>query len=233
MKTIRRYDDLGKSDFGWLDSRHTFSFGGYRDPQWMGFGPLRVINNDRVEGGAGFSPHSHANMEIISYVMDGGLAHGDSLGTKSVIPAGNVQLMSAGSGITHSEYNANEDAPVHFYQIWVMPDVANEKPEYQEMKLDHIDTKNKLAPVITPEGTPGTLKIKQDARMLLGRFDAGEVIQLPATTGRKAWVQVTRGSVVIDGETLREGDGLGLADEGLQQASAGQDAEIIVFDMAA
>lgn len=130
MKTIRRYADLGKSDFGWLDSRHTFSFGGYRDPQHMGFGPLRVINNDRVEGGAGFSPHSHANMEIISYVMDGGLAHGDSLGTKSVIPAGNIQLMSAGSGITHSEYNASDDAPVHFYQIWVMPDVVNKDPEY-------------------------------------------------------------------------------------------------------
>ncbi len=233
MKTIRRYADLGKSDFGWLDSRHTFSFGGYRDPQHMGFGPLRVINNDRVEGGAGFSPHSHANMEIISYVMDGGLAHGDSLGTKSVIPAGNIQLMSAGSGITHSEYNASDDAPVHFYQIWVMPDVVNKDPEYQEMKLDHIDTKNKLAAVITPEGTNGTLKIKQDARMLLGRFDAGQSIQIPATQGRKTWVQVTRGSIAVDGTTLNEGDGLGIAEEAIPSVRAESDSEIIVFDMAA
>lgn len=233
MKVVRRYADLGKSDLGWLDSRHTFSFGGYRDPRWMGFGPLRVINNDRVEGGAGFSPHSHANMEIISYVMQGDLAHGDSLGTESVIPAGNVQLMSAGSGITHSEFNAREDAPVHFYQIWVMPDVTDQDPGYQEMTLDHIDAHNKLTAIITPEGTPGTLKIKQDARMLLGRFDAGETIQLPATQGRKAWVQVTRGAIAIDGTTLQEGDGLGIADEAIQSASAEENAEIIVFDMAA
>lgn len=233
MKTFRLYKDLGKSDFGWLDSRHSFSFGGYRDPQWMGFGPLRVINNDRVEGGAGFSPHSHANMEIISYVMDGGLAHGDSIGTKAVIPAGNVQLMSAGSGITHSEFNASDDAPVHFYQIWVMPHVMNEQPRYQELALNGVDMHNKLAPVITPNGEAGTLHIKQDATMSLGRFDAGAVVNLPDTKGRKAWVQVTRGAITIDGQTLSEGDGVGIADEAATVAKAAQDAEILVFDMAA
>jgi redox-sensitive bicupin YhaK (pirin superfamily) len=233
MKTIRLYKDLGKSDFGWLDSRHTFSFGQYRDPQWMGFGPLRVINNDRVEGGAGFSPHSHANMEIISYVMDGGLAHGDSLGTKSVIPAGNVQLMSAGSGITHSEFNASEDKSVHFYQIWIIPDVVNEKPGYQEMKLDRIDAKNKLARIVTQDGANDTLKIKSDAALSLGRFDAGAAIPLPATKGRKAWVQVTRGSITLDGQTFEAGDGVGISDEAAQNAKAAQDAEVLVFDMAA
>ncbi len=231
MKTLRPYSDLGKTDFGWLDSRHSFSFGHYHDPQWMGFGPLRVINNDRVSGGAGFSPHSHDNMEIISYVISGGLAHGDSIGTKSVIPAGSIQLMSAGSGITHSEYNADAADPVHFFQIWVMPNVRNEAPSYQEMRLDGFDASNRLVPIITPDGRVGSLRIKQDATVSLGRFVAGQTLEIPKSDTQDIWIQIIKGDALIGETPLQDGDGMGIHNEEPFSVLFANPTELLVFFM--
>ncbi|NBX65432.1 MAG: pirin family protein [Proteobacteria bacterium] len=231
MKNIRSYNDLGKTNIGWLDSRHSFSFGQYFDPAYMGFGHLRVINNDRVLGGAGFSPHSHDNMEIISYVMEGGLAHGDSIGTKSVIPAGSIQLMSAGSGITHSEYNADPEKPVHFYQIWVKPNVRNEAPGYQEKRLDAIDALNHLVPIITPDGKDGTLRIKQDIRVFIGRFEAGKTLELPKTDTQSIWVQVTKGTAILDYNALEAGDGIAIKGEDVISITFPNPTELLVFFM--
>ncbi|MBU6235378.1 MAG: pirin family protein [Alphaproteobacteria bacterium] len=231
MKTLRLFKDIGHTDLGWLKSGHTFSFASYYDPKWMGFGHLRVINNDRVEGGGGFAPHSHDNMEIISYVTEGGLAHGDSLGNKSVIPYGSIQLMSAGSGITHSEYNDDSVLPVKFYQIWIKPNVRNEAPTYQEKSLFDIDATNQLVPLVTPDGRDGTLLIRQDATLSLGRFKAGETLTLPKTDTRDVWVQVVEGQALWEGQTLADGDGLGIRDEDEVSISFAKPTELLVFSM--
>lgn len=231
MKIFRPYRDLGETNLGWLHSRHSFSFGSYFDRAWMGFGPLRVINNDHVEGGAGFSPHSHDNMEIISYVMEGGLAHGDSLGTQSVIPAGSIQLMSAGSGITHSEYNASAEKPVRFLQIWIKPNVRGEAPSYQEKSLFGLEASRTLVPLVTPDGREGTLRIKQDTVISLGRFGAGETLALPESHTRDLWVQVVNGQGQSDGTALADGDGLGLTGEDRVSITFDKPTELLVFSM--
>jgi len=232
MKKIRRYTDLGRTQTDWLDGRHSFSFGRYYDPEWMGFGPLRVINNDRVAGGGGFAPHPHDNMEIITYVLDGALAHRDSMGNDAVIKAGNLQMMSAGSGIRHSEFNDSADKPVHLFQIWLMPDVENEAPTYQELDLGRGVPANTLHPVVTPDGRDGTMRIKTDATLSIARLTGGTRLELPANGNRKTWIQVTRGSIAVDGDVLSEGDGIGLSQESVT-VSANDNAEILVFDMAA
>lgn len=231
MKILRPYNELGQADFGWLQSHHTFSFGQYYDPAHMGFGPLRVINNDRVAGGAGFPMHGHQNMEIISYVLKGGLAHRDSLGTEAVIPAGNLQLMSAGAGIEHSEYNASKTDQVHFLQIWIKPSVLSTKPSYQELTLNPTDLANKLHPVVTPDGAGDSLQIKQDATLSIGRFTAGSTITIPETGPNKAWVQVASGHATGADITLGAGDGLGLTQEKALSLRADEDTEILVFSM--
>jgi redox-sensitive bicupin YhaK (pirin superfamily) len=229
MKTHRAFKDLGKTQLGWLDSSHSFSFGQYHDRAHMGFGPLRVINNDIVKGGAGFSPHAHNNMEIITYVIKGALAHRDSLGNQSTIEAGNIQVMSAGSGITHSEYNANELENVHFYQIWIKPNVLNEPPTYQERALVDVNTSNTLSPIVTPDGQGGTLRIKQNATLALGRFEAGKTLNLPATHNQKIWVQMIEGAAQTEDITLNTGDGLSLENEDATALTFTQNTELLVF----
>lgn len=231
MKTLRSYDSLGKADFGWLKARYSFSFANYFDRNWMGFGPLRVINNDRIAGGGGFAPHDHDNMEIITYVIDGRLAHGDSIGNKSVIEAGNIQLMSAGAGITHSEYNADAEKPVHLLQIWLKPNVRDEAPSYQERRLAEVKTRNELVPLVTPDGRDGTLRIKQDATLSLGRFDAGATLTLPKTDAQDIWVQVVQGEGRAGDTPLAEGDGLALRYEEEVSITFSKPTELLVFFM--
>lgn len=231
MIEVRRAEDRGRASFGWLDSRHTFSFGQYYDPAHMGFGPLRVLNDDRVAPGGGFAPHGHANMEIISYVLEGALEHRDSLGHGSVIRRGDVQRMSAGSGIRHSEFNASKVDPVRFLQVWVQPDVLNVEPGYAQTFFPEGERRGRLRLVISPDGSDGSLSIRQDARMYIGTFGTGDSAELALGGGRRAWVQVASGRIRLNGETLVEGDGAALRAEPLIAISHGDDAEILVFDL--
>jgi quercetin 2,3-dioxygenase len=232
MMTIRRSDDRGHAQHGWLDSRHTFSFGDYHDPSHMGFRALRVINEDRVQPAKGFGTHPHQDMEILSYVLEGGLAHKDSLGTGSIIRPGDVQRMSAGTGVTHSEFNASSTEPVHFLQIWLLPEQRNIAPGYEQKQFPEAARKGRLQLVASRDGREGSLTVHQDVAVYDALLAPGERAQLPLAGGRHAWVQVARGSVKLNGETLKVGDGAavsaepGLALEGLQQA------EVLVFDLA-
>lgn len=233
MKTIRKAAERGKTNLDWLQSHHTFSFGQYRDPEWMGFGPLRVINDDQVAPGAGFSPHSHANMEIISYVLYGKLAHDDSMGNGSTITTHEVQIMSAGSGIEHSEFNANDGDIVHFYQMWVTPNVKDADPKYQQRLFSNDQHKNNFFPVITPNGDKTSLSIRQDATLAIGRFDKGQIVAQNLDKGRKYWFQIAHGDVTINNVPLTTGDGLGLSDEETLSFIANDDAHVLMFDMVA
>lgn len=230
----RNSEDRGPTDLGWLKSMHSFSFGHYHDPQHMGFGPLRVINEDRVTPGAGFATHPHDNMEIISYVLSGELAHKDSMGNGAVIRPGEIQIMSAGTGVTHSEYNASNDNEVHFLQIWIIPEQRNTKPGYQQRPVDPETVKNRFAPVIVPEGgNNNALSIKQNATVYLGRFDAGRESTFKADPGRKYWLQIVRGKAQIAGQTGQGGDGFAIAQEESILLKTLSDAEFILFDLAA
>ncbi len=231
MISIRASEDRGKADFGWLKSRHSFSFGNYFDPAHMGFGPLRVINEDRVVPGAGFDTHGHRDMEIISYVLEGALEHKDSTGTGSVIRAGDIQRMSAGTGILHSEYNHSDKDPVHFLQIWIMPDRNGVEPGYEQKKLDMEAAHNGLALVAGPEAGESVVKIHQDARMYVSRLDAGSALEFELKPGRGVWVQVARGDLSINGRVLIEGDGAAIRDEQKLLIEAGSEAEIMLFDL--
>lgn len=233
MKTIRRFADLGRTRTDWLDGRHSFSFGRYVDRAWMGFGPLRVINNDTVSGGGGFSPHPHDNMEIITYVTDGALAHRDSLGNDAVIRAGDLQMMSAGSGIRHAEFNDSPDQPLHLFQIWIEPNVMDEAPTYQELKLDEAVKPNILQPLVTRDGRNGTMRIKANAELSIARIGKGRSVTLPAASKAMVWVQMTRGSAIVDGVTLDTGDAVGLEQEKALTLTAVNDAEALVFEMTA
>jgi len=233
MMTIRRSSERGPTRIGWLDSKHSFSFGSYHDPRFMGFGPLRVINEDKVAAGAGFDTHSHRDMEIISYVLDGGLEHRDSIGTGSVIAPGDVQRMSAGSGVAHSEFNASKTDPVHFLQIWIVPEARGIAPSYEQKTFPAEAKRGRLRLVGAPGGRDGAVTIHQDVDLYAGLFDAGEGAELALRPGRIGWVQVTRGTVTVNGAALHAGDGAALRDAEAITIEGGVAAEVLVFDMAA
>jgi redox-sensitive bicupin YhaK (pirin superfamily) len=230
MLEIRRSNERGYADHGWLKSFHTFSFAEYYDPKHVEFGPLRVINEDRVAPGAGFGTHGHRDMEIISYVLDGALAHKDSLGTGSTIKPGDVQRMSAGSGVMHSEFNASREQVVHFLQIWIQPNVRGITPSYEEKHFSVAEKRGKLRLIASPDAAEGSVRIHQDARVYAGLFDGDEAAHLTLATGRQAYVHVARGELVVNGEQLNAGDALKLRDATLE-LSQGRDAEVIVFDL--
>lgn len=231
MLTIRRSAERGHANHGWLDSFHTFSFANYYDPAHMGFGALRVINDDRIAAGRGFGTHGHRDMEIITYVLDGAVAHKDSMGSGSTIRPGNVQRMSAGRGVLHSEFNPLPDAETHLLQIWIEPDVAGIAPEYEEREFSDAQKRGRLQALVSPDGAEGSMKIHQDARLYAGLLDGDESAELPLAAGRRAWVHVARGEIVANGQTLKAGDALALSDEVAVKLSNGKDAEVLVFDL--
>jgi redox-sensitive bicupin YhaK (pirin superfamily) len=232
MMTIRRAADRGHANHGWLDSHHTFSFANYYDPAHMGFRALRVINDDRVTGGQGFGAHPHRDMEIISYVLEGALAHKDSTGTDGVIRPGDVQRMSAGTGVVHSEFNASKTDSVHFLQIWLMPDKQGIQPSYEQKTFSDADKRGKLRLVASPDARDGSLAIHTDARVYAGLFGSGETAALELAPKRHAWVHVARGKAKINGHELGEGDGIALSDERVIAIEGVSDAEVLAFDLA-
>ena len=233
MITIRRSSDRGAANHGWLNSRHTFSFGHYYDPNFIGFGALRVINEDRVKPAAGFATHGHSDMEIISYVLDGALEHKDSIGTGSVIRPGDVQRMTAGTGIRHSEYNHSADEQVHFLQIWIVPEKDGLAPGYEQTAFPAEERRGKLRLVGSRDGRDGSLTIHQDVKLYAGLFAQGERETLDLAPGRKAWVQVARGDVEISGHKLSAGDGAAVTDADRIDIAGVNESEILVFDLAA
>jgi redox-sensitive bicupin YhaK (pirin superfamily) len=230
MIARRPAGERGKANFGWLDSRHTFSFGHYHDDAHMGFGPLRVINEDRVTPGAGFDTHGHRDMEILSYVLEGELAHKDSIGTGSVIRPGEVQRMSAGTGIQHSEFNPSPKSPVHFLQIWILPERDGLKPGYQQNAFP-LDEKGRLHLVASGDGRDGSLTINQDVDLYAGRLTAGDSVDARLRNRRLGWLQVARGAVTLNGVALATGDGAAIEKESDLAIRAESDAEILLFDM--
>lgn len=230
--TLRRAEDRGRADFGWLDSKHTFSFGHYFDASHMGFGPLRVINDDRVAAGGGFPTHPHSDMEIISYVLEGALEHKDSLGTGSVIRPGDVQRMSAGTGIRHSEFNASKTAPVHFLQIWIIPEQKGLQPSYEQKAFAAAEKDGKLRLVASHDGREGSVTVHRDADVYATLLNGSQRVEHRVREGRGAWLQVARGTLVANGEALRPGDGVSFTGPGVVSLSDGEDAEVLLFDMA-
>jgi len=232
MLKVRHAEERGTANFGWLDSRHTFSFGDYHDPQQMGFGPLRVINEDRVSPGQGFGTHGHKDMEIISYVLEGALEHKDTIGTGSVIRPGDVQIMSAGTGIRHSEFNHSKAEPVHFLQIWVVPDREGIAPRYEQKTFADADKRGRLRLLGSFDGRDGSVLIHQDVRLFAAILDTGEQITHPLPAGRKSWLQVVRGAAVINGHDLRAGDGAAVEGEpALTLTTKTDGTEVLVFDL--
>lgn len=227
--SIRRSDARGAADHGWLKTQHSFSFAGYYDPAHMGFGPLRVINQDRVAPGRGFGTHGHRNMEIISYVVDGALAHRDSMGTGSVIRPGEVQLMSAGTGVTHSEMNASREEGVHFLQIWILPDVAHTAPRYDQKAFPR--TGDGLQLVVSPDGRDGSLRMQQNADLYRVQLTAGGTAE-HVVARRRSWVQVVKGTLTVRGALLQPGDGLAIEDADRLPMQAGDsEVEALLFDL--
>ncbi|HEY6644531.1 pirin family protein [Povalibacter sp.] len=232
MITVRKAEDRGTSRIGWLDSHHTFSFSDYHDPRHMGFRSLRVINDDTVAAGAGFGTHGHRDMEIITYVLDGALAHSDSIGTGSVIRPGDVQKMSAGSGIRHSEFNHSQTDPVHFLQIWIIPDRAGVQPGYQQLNFPRETKVGKLVLVASNEKREDLIHIEQDAKMYVTLLESSEqTVSHTLAAGRHAWIHVATGSVVVNGQTLRAGDGAAITDEATIEISGSPAGEVILFDL--
>ncbi|MFT6791859.1 MAG: redox-sensitive bicupin YhaK (pirin superfamily) [Cellvibrionaceae bacterium] len=231
---IRHAEDRGIANFDWLKSRHSFSFGHYYDPQHMGFGPLRVINDDRVDPGAGFPPHGHADMEIISYVVSGGLEHKDSIGTGSVILPGDVQRMSAGKGIRHSEYNASAEAPVHFLQIWIIPETQGIDAGYEQKRFfEGCSDDGQFKLVGSRDGRDGSITIHQDVNLYAGRFGNADAVSLDIHSDRLAWVQLVQGEINLKGEKLTQGDGVAFEKGETLSFSEANHAEVLVFDMTA
>ncbi|MEM1439686.1 MAG: pirin family protein [Pseudomonadota bacterium] len=231
MLAIRPAEERGIANFGWLDSRHTFSFGHYHDPRFMGFGPLRVINEDRVKPSQGFGTHGHSDMEIISYVLDGALEHKDSLGTGSIIRPGDVQRMTAGTGVRHSEFNASDEDPVHFLQIWILPEKNGLEPSYEQKAFTAEGKRGQLRLVGSRDGRDGTVTIHQDVDLYASLLDDGESVSHSFAEGRYGWLQVARGSVRLDGNVLTAGDGVALKDASSITIDGVDDAEILLFDM--
>ncbi|MEO5629008.1 MAG: pirin family protein [Thermomonas sp.] len=225
----------GVADFGWLHSKHTFSFGNYHDPEWMGFGPLRVINDDRVAGGGGFAPHRHANMEIISVVLDGALAHKDSSGNAGVIRAGDVQWMSAGHGIEHSEFNDSDARPVHFLQLWIQPDRLNAEPAYGQRQFDPAARRARWAVLASPDGEQDALPIRQQAWLRATMLHSGDAVALPLDPTRRHWLHVATGEVRLGDRVLQAGDALGFVDEAgaIDLQGVADASDVLLFDLPA
>ncbi len=232
MLTLRKSQDRGHADHGWLKSHHSFSFAGYHDPRHMGFGNLRVINEDRIAPGTGFGTHGHRDMEIISYVLSGELAHKDTLGNVKGIPPGDVQRMSAGSGVQHSEFNHAQDQTTHFLQIWIEPNLTGIAPSYEQKTFDDAQKRGRLRLVASPDGAEGSVLIHADARLHAGLFDAGEQATLALAPGRKGYVQLVRGELDVNGQRLRAGDAAMLDGEPQVVLGNGHQAEVLVFDLA-
>ncbi len=233
MITLRPANERGAANFGWLDSRHSFSFGNYYDPNHMGFADLRVINEDKVDPGQGFSTHGHRDMEIISYVLEGALEHKDSIGTGSVIRPGDVQRMSAGTGIMHSEYNASKTEPVHFLQIWILPQQKGIAPGYEQKAFTDAEKQGKLRLVGSRDGRNGSITIHQDVDLYAARLQTGESVSHSFVNGRVAWVQVARGAVMLNDQILTAGDGAAILEETMITLRGADEAEVLLFDMAA
>ncbi|CAG2130615.1 pirin family protein [Cupriavidus numazuensis] len=231
MIEIRKSEERGYADHGWLKSYHSFSFADYYDPQHVQFGPLRVINEDRVAPGMGFGTHGHRDMEIISYVLEGELAHKDSMGNGSVIRPGDVQRMSAGTGVRHSEYNHAAHDTTHFLQIWIMPDRTGIEPGYEEKRFEAADKRGRLRLVASPDGADGSVLVHQDVRLYAGLFDGDESATLALAPGRRAYVHVARGRVVVNGKPLEAGDAAKLESVDAVALTQGEDAEVLVFDL--
>lgn len=231
MIRVRRAFERGHFDHGWLDTYHTFSFSRYHDPRHMGFRSLRVINEDRVAPGKGFGTHPHRNMEIVTYVLEGALQHRDSLGTGSTIRPGELQRMTAGTGITHSEFNPSATDPVHLYQIWLLPERDGLKPSYEQRNFPEQDRNNRLCLVASPGGEDGSLAIQQDARLYLASLDPGREVSHELTADRHAWLQVLRGGVHLGGIKLSAGDGAALSDESALALRADGPSEVLLFDL--
>ena len=228
---IRRSNERGLADHGWLKSLHSFSFADYFDPKHVEFGPLRVINEDRVQAGEGFGTHAHRDMEIISYVLSGELAHKDSMGNGSTLRPGDVQRMSAGSGVRHSEFNASNAQPVHFLQIWITPSVAGIEPSYEEKRFETLEKRGRLRLIVSPDRADGSVMIHQNARVYAGLFDGAERATLTIPADRRAYVHVARGAVSANGIELEAGDALKLAQTTALTLQDGRDAEVLVFDL--
>jgi redox-sensitive bicupin YhaK (pirin superfamily) len=231
MLNIRKSQDRGSASFGWLRSQHTFSFGHYYDPAHMSVGPLRVINEDHVAPGRGFDPHSHKNMEIISYVLDGALEHKDSMGNGSVLRYGDVQRMSAGTGVTHSEYNGSKTEPAHFLQIWVIPAEAGGEPGYEEKHFDADSKRGRLRLVASPDGADGSVSLRQDVAIYATILDGEERVDHALAAGRQAYVQVARGAVTVNGVELAAGDAVRISEEAAVSLGGARDAEVLLFDL--
>jgi redox-sensitive bicupin YhaK (pirin superfamily) len=232
MITLRPSSERGHTQIGWLDSYHTFSFGGYQDPAHMGYGPLRVINDDRVEPAQGFGTHGHRDMEIITVVLEGALEHKDSLGTGSVIFPGDVQKMSAGKGILHSEYNASHRDPVHFLQVWIIPDTNGVHPEYQQKHFDVAERTNRLRLVASRDGREGSITLLRDADMYVSTLTECARLEVPLRTERKYWLHTASGTLHANGQAMQEGDGLAIEGETALTLSSDSGAQIVLFDLA-
>jgi redox-sensitive bicupin YhaK (pirin superfamily) len=230
MEQVRRSRERGHANHGWLDSYHSFSFADYYDPQHMGFGPLRVINEDRVQAGAGFGTHGHRDMEIISYVLEGALGHQDSMGNGSTIVPGDVQRMSAGTGVRHSEYNHEKSGATHFLQIWIEPSVGGMPPSYEQKHFKPEEKRGRLRLIASPDGAEGSVTVHQDARLYAGLFDGAERASLELQKGRLAYVHVARGALSVNGKRLEAGDAL-KTDTGPITLEDGSNAEVLVFDL--
>lgn len=232
MLQLRKSNDRGLGDHGWLKSRHTFSFADYYDPEQMGFRALRVINEDRIQGGTGFGSHPHRDMEIISYVVSGALEHKDSMGNATVIRPGEVQRMSAGTGVVHSEYNKLPDQETHFFQIWIVPERRGGQPGYGQKSFEE-DLKNKkLVLVVSKDGRDGSISIHQDVDLYLSRLKSGEEVRFEGRPGRHFWVQAVRGRLSLDGKELSGGDGVAISDQSLLTIRAEDESEFMLFDLA-
>jgi redox-sensitive bicupin YhaK (pirin superfamily) len=230
MLTVRKAEERGHANHGWLDSYHSFSFADYYDPAHMGYGPLRVINEDRVQPGSGFGTHGHRDMEIISYVLEGALAHRDSMGNGSTIVPGDVQRMSAGTGVRHSEYNHSADGVTHFLQIWIEPKTTGIRPSYEQKHFPAADKRGRLRLIASPDGRDGSVTIHQDAFVHAGLFDGAECARLPLAAGRRGYVHVARGAIEVNGQRLRAGDAVKL-EGGPIELEKGRAAEVLVFDL--
>lgn len=237
MMKLRASEERGRADFGWLNSRHSFSFGGYFDPEHLGFGALRVINEDRVIGGAGFDTHGHRDMEILSYVLEGGLEHKDSLGVGAVIRPGELQRMTAGSGVRHSEFNASKSDPVHFLQIWLIPEAEGLEPSYEQKAFVEEDRQGQLRLLASRDGRDGAVTVHQDVELSDAALDAGQDLEVAIKPGRKIWLQVIDGELEArSGKGLamvEAGDGLGVWDESALRLKANRPSKVLVFDLAA
>jgi len=231
MLRVRKANDRGHANHGWLNAYHTFTFAGYRDPSHMGFRSLRVMNEDRVAPGQGFGTHPHDNMEIVTYVLEGALEHKDSMGNGEVLRPGEFQRMSAGTGITHSEFNPSTKEPVHLYQIWLYPDRKGVTPSYEQKRFPAEDQQNRLRLVASPDAADGSLLLHQDARIYLSQVTKGQEVVHDLGSDRHAWLQVLRGSVSVNGQALDTSDGVAVSDESRLTIAATNDAEIMLFDL--